>query len=88
MKRKIEIFTAGCQVCDEQVKLIKEASCPGCEIEVLNVNSSDEAMARSRKYDIKSLPSVAIDGVLADCCSNRGIDMNVLKSMGLGNAEQ
>lgn len=88
MKRKIEVFTAGCPICEEQVEKIKEASCPNCEIEVLNVNSSEAALARSRKYGIKSIPSVVIDGVLADCCSNRGIDLNVLKSMGLGNAGQ
>jgi len=84
--RKIEIFTAGCPVCDEQVAKIKEAACPSCEIEVLNVKENAEALNRSRAYNINSLPSVVIDGTLAQCCSNRGIDIEVLKSMGLGRS--
>lgn len=84
MKRKIEIFTDGCPVCDEQVVKIKEASCSSCEIEVLNVKESPEALKKSKAYKINSLPGVVIDGVLAKCCSNGGIDVNVLKSLGLG----
>ena len=86
MNRKIEVFSAGCSICEEQIQLIKDASCLSCEIEVLNLNSDDVALAKSRKYRIKSLPAVAINGILADCCANRGIDINVLKSMGLGAA--
>ncbi|MGH2575458.1 MAG: thioredoxin family protein [Ignavibacteria bacterium] len=84
MNRKIEIFTAGCPICDEHVQKIKETACPSCDIEVLNVNSSPEALRRSREFNIKSLPSVVIDGMLADCCSNRGVDLETLKSLGLG----
>jgi glutaredoxin 3 len=84
--RKIEIFTAGCPVCDEQVAKIKEAACSSCEIEVLNVKESEEALKKGKSYNINSLPSVVIDGVLAQCCSNRGIDIDVLKSLGLGKS--
>lgn len=84
MKRKIEIFTAGCPVCEDQVQIIKEAACPSCEIEVLNVKEDVYALEKSRSYNIRSLPGVVIDGVLAACCNNKGIDVNVLKSLGLG----
>jgi glutaredoxin 3 len=84
--RKIEIFTAGCPVCDEQVTKVKEAACSSCEIEVLNVKENEEALKKSKSYNINSLPSVVIDGVLAQCCSNRGIDIDVLKSLGLGKS--
>lgn len=84
MKQKIEVFTAGCPVCEEQVQKIKDISCPSCEVEILNVNSDPSAFEKSKIYGIKSIPSVVIDGVLANCCSSRGIDMEVLKSMGLG----
>ncbi|MCI0448965.1 MAG: thioredoxin family protein [Chlorobi bacterium] len=83
MKRKIEIFTAGCPVCDEQVQKIKELACSCCDIEVLNVNQSPNALNRSKSFGIKRLPSVVIDGVLAECCSGN-IDFEQLKSMGLG----
>lgn len=82
--RKIEIFTAGCPICNEQVIKIKEAACSSCEIEILNVKDNSEALKKSKTYNINSLPSVVIDGVLAQCCSNRGIDIDILKSLGLG----
>ena len=81
--RKIEIFTAGCPVCNEQVQKIKELACISCDIEVLNVNENSEALMRSKSFGIKRLPSVVINGVLAECCSS-GIDFELLKSMGLG----
>lgn len=84
--RKIEIFTAGCPICDEQVSKVKEAACSSCDIEVLNVKENPEALKKSKSYKINSLPSVVIDGVLAQCCSNRGIDIEVLKSLGLGKS--
>jgi len=86
MKRKIEIFTAGCPICDEQVEKIKAAACSSCEIETLDVKTDSNALKRANDYNIKSLPAVAINGNLANCCSNKGIDINVLKSMGLGVA--
>jgi len=87
VKRKIEIFTAGCPVCDEQVQKIRDASCPRCDIEVLDVSKDNTALERSRKYKISVIPSVVINGVLADCCSVRGINIDVLKTMGLGAAK-
>lgn len=86
MKRKIEIFTAGCPVCEEQVAKIKEAACSSCEIEVLNVKDNPEALKKSKLYKINSLPSVVMDGVLAKCCSTGGIDIEILKSAGLGKS--
>lgn len=86
MKRKIEIFTAGCPICDEQVEKVKAAACSSCEIETLNVNADSNALKKANDYNIKSLPAVVINGKLADCCSNKGIDINILKSMGLGVA--
>ena len=86
MRRKIEVFTAGCPICDEQVQKIKDEACPSCDVQVFNVNNEKDALLKSREHGIKSLPAVVINGVLADCCSNKGIDMDILRSMGLGAA--
>ena len=32
MKRTVEIFTAGCPVCDPVVQLIKETACDSCDV--------------------------------------------------------
>jgi predicted DsbA family dithiol-disulfide isomerase len=39
---------------------------------------------RARSLGIRSVPAVVIDGKLADCCSGRGVDVQVLRAAGLG----
>lgn len=82
-KRQIEIFSAGCAVCDDVVTQVKKAACPSCEVTVLDMNDAGIA-TRAEGLGIQSVPAVAIDGKLADCCSGRGPDLEVLKSAGLG----
>jgi len=31
-KRQIEVFSAGCSVCDETVELVNRIACPSCEV--------------------------------------------------------
>jgi hypothetical protein len=42
--------------------------------------------SRAKALGIRSVPSVVIDGKLADCCSGRGVDVQVLRAAGLGKA--
>lgn len=82
-KRKIEIFSAGCAVCDGVVEQVKDMACPSCDITVLDMHDQNIA-DRAKVLGIKSLPAVVIDGKLADCCANRGFDESVLKAAGVG----
>jgi len=82
-KRQIEIFSAGCPVCQETIDLVKEIACPSCEISILDMQ--DQAVAeRARTLEIKSVPAIAIDGQLADCCAGRGVDKDTLRRSGIG----
>ena len=83
IKRRVEIFSAGCPACRKVVEAIKSAACPSCEIEVLDMNSP-EVGARADELGILTVPAVVIDGAVASCCSNRGIDIEALKAAGLG----
>jgi glutaredoxin 3 len=83
--RKIEIFSAGCAVCDEAVAQVKAAACPSCEVSVVKMSDTRIA-ARAKSLGIRSLPAVVIDGKLASCCTNGGINLDVLRSAGLGRA--
>lgn len=83
-KRKVEIFTAGCGCCDEAVALVKSIACPSCEIAVLDMKEESTAK-RAGELGIKRVPSVVIDGALADCCVG-GIDEQTLRSAGIGSA--
>jgi glutaredoxin 3 len=82
-RRKIEIFSAGCPVCQEAIATIKDTACPSCEISVLDMNDPSVS-SRARSLGIKSIPAVVIDGQLAGCCAGRGPDIEVLKAAGLG----
>ena len=82
-KRKIEIFSAGCPACDETIQTVKAIACPSCDVEVLDMKQPDVA-AKAKQYGVRSVPAVAIDGKLADCCAGRGVDEATLRAAGLG----
>ncbi len=82
-KRKIEVFSAGCPVCDDTVKLVNNLACPSCEVNVLDMKIPEIA-ERAKTLGIRSVPAVVIDGKLADCCTGRGPDEATLKAAGLG----
>ena len=81
--RRIEIFSAGCPVCEALITRVREMACPSCEITVLDMSAASVS-ARAKSLGIASLPAVAIDGALADCCAGRGPDEASLRAAGLG----
>lgn len=82
-KRKVEVFTAGCPICDETVQLVQRIACDSCEVEVLNL-SDEQAAKRAKVLGIRSVPAVAIDGELARCCVGNGVREEALLSAGIG----
>ena len=82
-KRQIEVFSAGCPACEEAIDKIKTLACPSCEVHVLDMHDPKVA-ARASSYGIKRVPSVVIDGQLAECCQCGGIDENTLRRLGVG----
>ena len=82
-KRKIEVFSAGCSVCQETIEMVKRNACDSCEVSVLDMNDTDIA-DRAKRLGVRSVPAVIIDGKLADCCAGRGPDEATLKAAGLG----
>jgi glutaredoxin len=84
-KRVIEVFSAGCAVCQETVAMVQRAACPSCEVTVLDMQDPEVAR-RAKSLGIRSVPAVVIDGTLAACCSGRGPDEATLRAAGLGQA--
>ena len=82
-KRKVEVFSAGCGACEDGIALVKRAACPSCEVEILDMRQPDVAR-KAKQYKLRSVPAVVIDGVVADCCANRGPDEATLRAAGLG----
>ncbi|MGE0681322.1 MAG: thioredoxin family protein [Candidatus Binatia bacterium] len=82
-KRTIEVFSAGCPVCEQTIALVNQVACPSCEVLILNMKDSAVA-SRAQSLGIRSVPAVVIDGKLADCCAGRGPEEASLRAAGLG----
>ena len=81
--RKIEIFSAGCPLCEETVARVKDLACPSCEVEIVDMKDT-RGVSRARELNVRSVPAVAINGKLAGCCTGRGPDETTLRNAGLG----
>lgn len=86
-RRQIEIFSAGCPACDEALKVVKAVPDLSCEIVVLDMHDPQVA-AKAKSYGIKRVPSVVVDGKLADCCQGTGVDEAALRQLGVGMPPQ
>lgn len=82
-KRQIEIFSAGCAVCTDAIHLVQKISCSSCEVTVHDMSDAKVA-SRAKTLGVQSVPAIAVDGKLVDCCSGRGVDEALLKQAGIG----
>ncbi len=83
IKRKIEVFSAGCTACDETITLVNRIACGSCEVEVLDMR--DRAVAeRAKGYGVRRVPAVVVNGRLADCCQTGGVTETGLRAAGVG----
>jgi hypothetical protein len=63
-KRKIEVFTAGCSLCDDTLRLVKEAvSTCGCEV-IERRCPSQQMCDEGKEYGVRAMPTVAVDGAI------------------------
>lgn len=88
-KRHVEVFTAGCPVCDPTVALIKELSCPSCEVTIYDLNKgcqTNECRDKAKTYGITKVPSVAVDGKIVSCCQSSRPNRGSLMAAGIGKA--
>jgi glutaredoxin len=82
VKRKIEVFSAGCPVCKDAVNLMNKLVCESCEVSVLDMNEPEIA-ERAKTLGIRSVPTIVIDGKLADCCAGKGPNEATLRAAGI-----
>ena len=77
--RKIEVFSAGCALCQEVIDAVRREAGSSSEVIVRDMLDA-RILARAEKFGIRSVPAVVIDGKLASCCTPRGVDLQVLKT--------
>jgi len=82
-QRTVEIFSAGCPICDDVVQMVRNLACDSCDITVLDL-SEDAVAERAAALGIRSVPAVAVDGELVSCCTDRGVDKAALQAAGIG----
>lgn len=81
-KRQVEVFTAGCPICDPAVQLVNELACPDCEVTVHDLRES--GIEKARQYGIKRVPTVVVDGTICACCEDGGVVREQLQAAGIG----
>lgn len=89
MKRQIEVFTAGCPVCEPVVKTVKDMVCDSCEVTIYDLSEQGESKVcvdKIKQYNITSLPAIAVNGELLSCCKDRGVSREELAAAGIGQA--
>ena len=87
-KRQVEVFIAGCPLCDEAVKTVKSIACDSCEVTVYDLRegcATNDCREKAKLYGIHKVPAVVIDGRLCNCCQHGPVDANSLRSAGLGS---
>lgn len=80
--RQVEVFTAGCALCEPVVELVQELSCGECAVTVHDVH--DVGAEPAQKYGISALPAVVVNGQLLSCCAHRGPSRDELVAAGIG----
>lgn len=86
-KRKVEVFTAGCPVCEGAVKMVKDLACPSCDVHIHDLNKgceTDECRVEADKFGLQTVPAVVVNGKVVSCCDNKGLQEDELKAAGIG----
>ena len=63
-KRKIEVFTAGCSLCDDTLRLVKDAvSLCGCEVTERRC-PPHQMCEEGKAYGVRAMPTVVVNGAI------------------------
>jgi DNA-binding transcriptional MerR regulator len=86
-KRQVEVFTAGCPLCEPVVELVQRVACSGCEVTVYNIKDEAGAAERAKAAGVLRVPMVLVEGKPAKCCTSSGaVTEEGLRAAGLGTA--
>jgi DNA-binding transcriptional MerR regulator len=85
-KKHVELFTAGCQVCEPAVELVQRVACPHCDVTIHNVRDDPKAASRAKAAHVARLPMVLVDGKPLECCHIGPVTEAALRAAGVGKA--
>jgi hypothetical protein len=86
-KRRVEVFTAACPICEPTVRLVKSLACPSCEVVIYDLREGcapNECREKAVQYGITGVPAVVVNGAVLDCCRREPITVAALSAAGVG----
>ncbi len=86
-KRKVEVFTGGCPICEPVIELVNKVACPSCEVIIYDLNKSyDTNIGREKaeEYGVTRVPAVAVNAQLLECCKTGTVSEQALRDAGVG----
>jgi len=86
-KRKVEVFTSGCPLCEPVVELVNKVANPSCEVIIydLNKGSNDNiGREKAKEYGVSRVPSVAVNEKLLECRKIGTVSEQALRDAGVG----
>jgi glutaredoxin 3 len=81
---QIEIFSAGCPFCQAVIQRVRSLAGPECNIKVHDLRNEPSAIEAAKGRGVQRVPSVVVNGKLAECCTSGPVDDHVLRAAGLG----
>jgi glutaredoxin 3 len=88
MTRRIEIFSAGCPVCEDGTARVRALAGDDHEIVVHDLRGDEAAAQLAAEHGIKAVPAVVVDGQLLACCRNTGPTEEELVAAGVGQTAE
>jgi len=81
-RRQVEVFTAGCPLCDPAVQFVQELAGSDDDVTVHDLRA--EGAEQARAYGVRTAPAVVVDSQLSACCQTSGPDRATLQAAGIG----
>ncbi len=83
--RKVEVFTAGCPLCEETVRMVREMVCECCDLEIIDLNKGCRScLDKASAYGVHQVPAVVVDGKLVGGNGQKPITREALSAAGIG----
>ena len=57
-KRVVEVFSAGCAICEETLNLVRRVACPSCEVTLRDMHDQRSHAGRRASASVRCLRSL------------------------------
>ncbi len=68
LRHNVEVFTAGCHLCNEALEIVQKAKCEECTVTEYNIQEKCESeicLKKADEYGIRAVPTIVVDGKIA-----------------------